>query len=121
MDMKTKTSTFLALTAVLITAVLVWLIQRPAAPRQAAWEDVVAEARAGGYALISTEALAVLHAGKPSDLLLVDTRQDWEYRTGHIDGALNFSMEPTWWARLTKADELAAFLGPDKDRTLVFY
>ncbi len=28
-------------------------------------------------------------------LLLVDTRQEWEYRTGHLKGAVNFPMEPT--------------------------
>jgi hypothetical protein len=30
-------------------------------------------------------------------------------------------MEPTWWSRWHKADELEAFLGPDKDRFIVFY
>jgi hypothetical protein len=52
---------------------------------------------------------------------MVDTRQEWEYRTGHIENAGNFSMEPTWWARWSKADELEEFLGPDRDRLLVFY
>ena len=36
--------------------------------------------------------------------MLIDTRQDWEYRTGHIQGAINFPMEPTWWSRWRKAD-----------------
>ena len=54
-------------------------------------------------------------------LILVDTRQEWEYRTGHIKGAVNFPMEPTWWYRWRKQGELKRFLGPDKDRFLVFY
>lgn len=119
--MNLKTSLSLALLAVLITAFSVWYGQRPAPPKQAAWDDVVAEARAGGYQIITTEALAEKYAETPSDLMLIDTRQEWEYRTGHIQGALNFPMEPTRWARWHKSDDLGLFLGPDKERTLVFY
>ena len=118
--MNKRISSFLAL-AVLITIISVWHGQRPIAPKQATWDDVIAEADAGGYRIITTEALAEIYAKDSSDLLLIDTRQGWEYRTGHIQGALNFSMEPTRWARWQKADDLAAFLGPDKERTLVFY
>jgi len=121
LSLKKRTSAFLALAAVLITVVSVWYIQRPIAPKQTHWDDVIAEANAGGYTIISTEELADRYRKDPSDLLLVDTRQEWEYRTGHIEGALNFSMEPTWWSRWRKAGELENFLGPDKDRILVFY
>ena len=54
-------------------------------------------------------------------MLLVDTRQDWEYRTGHIPGSVNFSMEPTAWARWRSQGPMARFLGPDLDRPIVFY
>jgi rhodanese-related sulfurtransferase len=54
-------------------------------------------------------------------MLLVDTRQEWEYRTGHIKGALNFPMEPTWMSRWRNKGALENFLGPDKERYLVFY
>lgn len=119
--MKQKKSLPLALAAVLITILSVWYTQRPIAPKQATWEDVVAEAKAGGYIIITTEELSDrYHKGSP-DLMLVDTRQEWEYRTGHIQGALNFPMEPTGWARWRKAGKLEAFLGPEKERTLVFY
>lgn len=116
-----RASSVLALAAVLMAVVWVWTTQRPAAPEPTTWDEVVAEARAGGYALISTEELADRHRQASSDLLLVDTRQEWEYRTGHIAGAVNFPMEPTWWARWRKAGELEDLLGPDKDRVLVFY
>jgi predicted sulfurtransferase len=109
-----------ALAAVLITIVYVWHAQRPAVLEQVTWDDVIAEAETGGYRIIITEALAKLYDPSGSDPLLIDTRQEWEYRTGHIKGALNFSMDPMVGAR-QKADDLAAFLGPDKERTLVFY
>ncbi len=114
-------SLLFAAAAVLITVMSVWYVQRPIVTREASWDDVVAEAGAGGYKIITTEALAEMYQKDPSGMLLVDTRQEWEYRTGHIKGALNFSMEPTVWERWRKAGELKDFLGPDKARTIVFY
>jgi len=71
--------------------------------------------------IITTEDLSDLYQKDTASVLLVDTRQEWEYRTGHIKGAAHFSMEPTAWARWRKASALETFLGPDKNRTLVFY
>lgn len=119
--MRKTTSILLAAVAVIITATAVWYAHRPIIPKQATWDDVLAEAEAGGYQIITTEALADLYRKDRSGMLLVDTRQEWEYRTGHIESALNFPMEPTWWARWRKAGELEDFMGPDKDRVLVFY
>ena len=115
------TSILLAAAAVIITATAVWYAQRPIMPKQATWDDVLAEAQAGNYQIITTEELADRYRKDRSSMLLVDTRQDWEYRTGHIEDAINFPMEPTWWTRWRKAAELEAFLGPNKDRVLVFY
>lgn len=81
----------------------------------------MAEAKAGGYRIITTEELAEKFRQDPSGLLMVDSRQEWEYRTGHIQGARNFPMEPTWWARWRKAGALKQFLGSDKERAVVFY
>ena len=119
--MKGIKKALLALVAVAITIGYLWQTNRVIIPKQATWDDVLAEASAGGYRIISTDELAGRYGKDPSSLLLVDTRQEWEYRTGHIEGALNFPMEPTWWARWRKAGDLEGFLGPDKDRTLVFY
>lgn len=119
--MQNKKSIFLAAVAVIITVTTVWYAHRPITPKQATWDDVLVEAKAGGYRIITTEALADRYREDSSGMLLVDTRQEWEYRTGHIEGALNFSMEPTWWSRWRKAGELEDFLGPDKNRALVFY
>ena len=77
--------------------------------------------KAGGYKIITTEELSERYQKDANSLLLVDTRQEWEYRTGHLKGAVNFPMEPTWWSRWRKASALETFLGPDKDRTIIFY
>lgn len=119
--MKTRTSILLALVAIIISGVTVWYGQRPTTPTQATWDDVLAEAKAGGYRIITTEELAERYRNDISGQLLVDTRQDWEYRTGHMKGALNFPMEPTWWSRWRKTSDLEDSLGPDKERILVFY
>lgn len=111
----------LTLFAVTLTAGALWWTHQAVAPQEATWEDVLAEAREGGYRLITTAELAdALRQGAAAPLL-VDTRQEWEYRTGHFAGALNFPIEPTGWSRRRKAEALAAFLGPDKERRIVFY
>ncbi|MGD9041062.1 MAG: rhodanese-like domain-containing protein [Desulfobacteraceae bacterium] len=111
----------LAFLAITITVGVVWYGNRAVAPKKASWEDVVAEARRGGYQLISTDELWARYNKERQSLLLVDTRQEWEYRTGHIKGAVLFAMEPTWLSRWRKKGELGTFLGPDKDRFIVFY
>jgi 3-mercaptopyruvate sulfurtransferase SseA len=111
----------LAFLAIAITVVALWFINRSVTPNEATWEDIRIEAKQGGYHIVNTEELWKEYSKNPDSLLVVDTRQEWEYRTGHIKGAVNFPMEPTWWARWCKATDLKTFLGVDKDRTLVFY
>jgi hypothetical protein len=116
-----KKSGFLALAAVMLTAALLWLTSTSVAPREATWQDTLNEAQSGGYRLITTADLAREHETRGEALLLVDTRQEWEYRTGHIRGAIPFPIEPTGWSRWRKADSLEVVLGPDKERFIVFY
>ena len=111
----------MALAAVAAALGALWLTNGAVAPREATWEDVLAEAKSGGYRIITTEELGAAYSSNPDGFLLVDTRQDWEYRTGHIKGAVNFPMEPTGWSRWRKADALKDLLGPDLDRRIVFY
>jgi hypothetical protein len=120
-SMQNKKTTILALVAVAFTIAALWLTNRAVTPTEATWNDVLAEAKSGGYRTITTEELAAQYRQNPDSLLLVDTRQEWEYRTGHLRGAQNFSMEPTWWSRWRKEGALEAFLGPDKERPIVFY
>jgi len=79
------------------------------------------EAVVGGYRLITADDLWAMISKEPAGVLLVDTRQDWEFAGGHIKGAVNFPLEPTWLARLTKRAELEQLVGPDKERHIVFY
>lgn len=113
--------TYLALMAVAITVIGLWFTNRSVAPIEATYEEVLYQAKQGGYRIINTEELWKRYSKNPDSLLLVDARQEWEYRTGHIKGSVNFPMEPTWWSRRRKAGDLKAFLGTDKDRTIVFY
>ena len=111
----------LTVLAVVITASILWFHHRTPAPKAASWHDVLTEAGQGGYALISTEELWQRYQKKSPPMLLVDTRQEWEYRTGHIKGALNFPMEPTWLSRWRNKGALKKVFGPDKNRLIVFY
>ncbi len=119
--MKDKKMTFLALIAIVVTAGALWFTNRSVTPKEAGWEDVVAEAKTGGYKIISTDELGKRYIKDPDALLLVDVRQEWEYRTGHIKGALNFPMEPTWYSRWRKKGDLETLLGSNKDMFIVFY
>ena len=119
--MQNQKVTYIALVAVVITVGALWFTNRAVTPKEATWDDVLAEAKAGGYQIITTEELAERYQNDAKSLLLVDTRQEWEYRSGHIEGAVNFPMEPTSWSRWRKASALETFLGPDKDRVIIFY
>jgi 3-mercaptopyruvate sulfurtransferase SseA len=119
--MQNNKTTLMALVAVLLTIGSLWFTNRAVTPEQATWDDVLAEAKVGGYRIITTDELSERYRKGAESLLLVDTRQEWEFRTGHLKGAVNFPMEPTWWSRWRKAKALEALLGPDKDRALIFY
>ena len=120
-SMKGIRKALLAFVAVAVTVGALWYTNRPVTPKEATWEDVVVEARRGDYQLIRTEELWDRYRKETKNLLLVDTRQEWEYRTGHIKGALNFPIEPTWLSRWRKKGELEAFLETDKNRFILFY
>ena len=109
------------LLAIVITIGYLWQTNLAVTPKEASWNDVLTEASQGGYRIISTDELWKRYQEGADELLLVDTRQEWEYRTGHIKGALNFPIEPTWMSRWRNKGALEKFLGPDKERYLVFY
>ena len=119
--MKTIKKSGLALIVICLTISALWFTNQEVIPKDAAWDDVISEAKAGGYKLIKTENLWKKFQKGPNTLLAVDTRQEWEFRTGHIKHAVNFPMEPTWLSRWQKKALLEKFLGPDKDRIIVFY
>jgi hypothetical protein len=111
----------MTLTAVMAAWAALWLTNGAVAPKEATWEDVLSEANTGGYRIILTAELGAAYSKNPDEYFLVDTRQEWEYRTAHISGAINFPMAPTWWSRWRKASALKELIGPDKNRKVVFY
>jgi len=119
--MQNRKTTLIAVVAVLLTVAGLWYTNRTVAPVQATWDVVLAEAKNGAYRIITTKELAERYQKDPDMLLLVDTRQEWEFRTGHLKGAVNFPIEPTAWSRWRKASALETLLGPDKARTVIFY
>jgi hypothetical protein len=88
-----------------------------------AWDKVEAEARKGGYQLITPEELKKEYLKDPAAFLLVDVRQVWSYQMQHIQGALHIDFAPTWWNQYspTTRSEMKKVLGPDKDKKFVFY
>ncbi len=111
---------FTAIALICLTIIALWFTNRSVTPEEASWNDVLAESKSGGYSLIKLDELWKKYQNN-QDFLLVDTRQEWEFRTGHIKNAMNFPMEPTWFSRWQKQHSLEKFLGPDKNKTIVFY
>jgi len=119
--MKDTKKALFALIAAAITIGYLWQTNHVVTPKEATWNDVLTEARLGNYRIISTDELWERYEKDPDKMLLVDTRQEWEYRTGHIKKARNFPLAPTWLSRWRNKEALEAFLGPDKERFIVFY
>jgi hypothetical protein len=119
-------SAFIAFAAVLFTVGSLWYANRSPVPpmgppKEPTKDELVAQGKAMGYKIFTTEELAKRFQKDPKNLLIVDTRQEWEYRTAHIAGSVLFPTETTWWWRWRNASAMAKLLGPDKDRTTVYY
>lgn len=119
--MNPRLALMLVASLILMAVGILSAINGTAASTTPTWEDAVQEAKRGDYRLLTTDEVKKLYEDRTPGLLLVDTRQEWEHRTGHIAGSVNFSMEPTAWARWSKRGDLERLLGPDKDRPIVFY
>ena len=81
------------------------------------------EVERGGYKVVTTQELKGWIDQK-KDMLIVDTMPGDNFRKQHIPGAVNFEIqrhpELTEMNDKMKAD-FEKLLGPDKDRTIVFY
>jgi 3-mercaptopyruvate sulfurtransferase SseA len=88
-----------------------------------AWENMVAEAKKGGYHLITPEDLKEEYLKDPAAFSLVDVRQEWSYQMQHIKGALHIDFAPTRWNQYSPMmrSEMKKLLGPEKDKKFVFY
>ena len=86
-------------------------------------DKVVAEAKKGGYQLITPEELKDEYLKDAAAFLFVDVRQQWSYQMQHIKGSLHIDFAPTWWNQYSPMmrSEMKETLGPDKDKKFVFY
>ena len=76
------------------------------------WSDTGKRASAGGYGLITFQELnGLIQSGK--DFVLLDVRPDYEYKDGHIAGALNFEFHLGHRSRLEpeRVEALKTLLG----------
>ena len=109
--------------SLVISGTALWFTNLEIEFEDATWEEVHEEAEAGGYQILTTEELYKMHQ-EVEDLVIVDTRQEWEYRLGHVENAENFFMQPWFWDRWMKRGDLRDFLSEharDKETALVFY
>ena len=89
---------------------------------------LVRDTKAGGYDVINAEELKKLIEAK-KDILIVDTMPyEDSYKKEHVPGAKQFlfpiPIMANWDAKETggkSMEDFEAFLGPDKDKTIVFY
>jgi hypothetical protein len=88
-----------------------------------AWDNIAAEAKKGGYQLITPEELKNEYLKDSTAFSLVDVRQEWSYQMQHIKGALHIDFAPTWWNQYSPMmrSDMKKILGPDKDKKFVFY
>ena len=107
--------------AIAVALLVVWYLHLPSPPVTTDMAQVIQEAKDGGYRLIDIESLSNLLRTDLKDVLLIDTRDEWEYRAGHIARSVNFPIAPTWRDRWQKKGALEALLGPDREKSIVFY
>ena len=95
----------------------------PDSREQPAWlQQARDEAKQDGYELISAPELKALYeSGK--DFSIIDVRPEYEYRDGHLSnaGSLEFDLGDKLELKPEKQAALINLLGPDKQRTIVFY
>ena len=86
------------------------------------WERAEALASREGYRLINVDDLMVLYESK-KEVLIVDVRPKYEYRDGHLPGAvqLEFDLSERLSIKPAKRLQFEKTLGPDKNRAIVIY
>lgn len=90
---------------------------------QSAWlKQAKEDAKKDGYSLITASELKIMYeTGKA--FKIVDTRNLYEYRKGHLPNALYLELDLGDRLELKPEKEkiLKTLLGPDKQRVIVFY
>lgn len=86
-------------------------------------DKVFAEAKEGGYQLMTPGEIKKEYLKDQTAFLLVDVRQEWSYQMQHIKGSSHIDFAPTWWNQYSPMmrSEMKRLLGPDKNKKFVFY
>ncbi|MCG8377697.1 MAG: rhodanese-like domain-containing protein [Chlorobiales bacterium] len=86
------------------------------------WDRAQAQAKEGGYGLITTPELKELY-DKGRNFLVLDVRPDYEFQAGHLPRSLNLEFHLGDRSRLSQAkrEVLLSLLGPDRERVIVIY
>jgi rhodanese-related sulfurtransferase len=76
----------------------------------------------GGYKVVTTQELKSWIDQK-KDMLIVDTMPPDNFKKQHIPGAVNFGIQRPELTQMSDKmrDDFEKLLGPNKDRTIVFY
>ncbi len=98
-----------------------WLTDSAVTPQEATWDQAVRDAKQGKYQLLHTDEIRQLIEEAPHKMLLVDTRDEEDFRAGHIPGAINHPIAQTSWSRWGEQRRLGTVLGQDKSRFVAFY
>ncbi len=90
---------------------------------ESAQDRVMAEAKKGGYELISLQDLEREYRQDPGSIFFIDTRQEWAYQMQHITGATFLSATPTWWYQYSPRarSDIRKMLGSVSNKKVVFY
>ncbi len=86
------------------------------------WEQAVLEAQKDGYTLATQADLNTLYESG-QDILIVDVRPEYEYKSDHLPQAVNmeFHLGDRLELKPQKRGAFQKLLGPDKNRTIVIY
>ena len=112
---------WLPLLAITITVGVLWFTNRAVTPREPTWDDVVAEAKDGGYRLINTDELRQRYENGSSEHFAGRYPPRVGICAGTHHGRGEFPHGAYRWSRWWKKGDLATALGPDKNRFIVFY
>lgn len=88
-----------------------------------AWlEQARRDAADEGYRVVRTAGAQSLMQNA-TDLLILDARPDYEFRRGHLPGAVNYEFDLADEQHLSpeRAREIQALVGPDKSRPVLVY
>ena len=86
------------------------------------WERAEMVARQEGYRLVSLQQLQTLYDSK-QNFLIVDVRPDYQFREGHLPGAVQIEIDPgdRYSLKPDKRSRFRSVLGSDINRRIIIY